>query len=90
MILTNSRTHNADKSCEAGQFLNLTTLECENCEEGTYSLGGGLRFEEWEPLPAGFKPEVEKFHSIFSTIGRQQANVNCSKQVFHLNVFENK
>lgn len=68
-----------DKACEAGKFLNLTTVQCEDCESGTYSLGGGLRFDEWEPLPTGFRAQVEKFHSMFSTFGRQYADVNCSK-----------
>ncbi|ODM99963.1 hypothetical protein Ocin01_06725 [Orchesella cincta] len=66
-------------ACEAGQFLNLTTVQCEDCEAGTYSLGGGLRFDEWDPLPTGFRTQVEKFHSMFSTFGRQYADVNCSK-----------
>ncbi|CAG7786969.1 unnamed protein product [Allacma fusca] len=73
------RLNDCYKSCRAGQFLNLTSLECEDCEKGTYSLGGGLRFEEWDPLPAGFKKQVEKFHSIFSAIGRQYASDDCSK-----------
>lgn len=51
------------KSCESGQFLNLTSLECEDCEAGTYSLGGGVVFDEWEPMPSGFKIQVSFPHS---------------------------
>ncbi|XP_074050160.1 endosome/lysosome-associated apoptosis and autophagy regulator family member 2 isoform X2 [Macrotis lagotis] len=27
---------------------------CSKCEEGTYSLGSGIKFDEWDELPAGF------------------------------------
>lgn len=69
-----------DKSCPAGQFLNLTSVECEDCAAGTYSLGGGIVYDQWENgLPSGFKVQVEKFRSMFSSIGRQYSSVNCSK-----------
>ncbi|OXA45682.1 hypothetical protein Fcan01_19695 [Folsomia candida] len=73
------RLNECYKSCDAGQFLNLTSLECEDCSAGTYSLGGGIVFDEYEHLPPGFKVQVEKFRSMFSSIGRQYSNVNCSK-----------
>jgi hypothetical protein len=67
------------KSCESGEFLNLTSLDCEDCSAGTYSLGGGILFDEWDPLPEGFKIQVEKFRSMFASIGRQYSGVNCTK-----------
>ncbi|KAI2546488.1 endosome-lysosome associated apoptosis and autophagy regulator family member 2, partial [Homo sapiens] len=27
---------------------------CSKCGEGTYSLGSGIKFDEWDELPAGF------------------------------------
>lgn len=27
---------------------------CKPCAEGTYSLGTGVRFDEWDELPHGF------------------------------------
>lgn len=27
---------------------------CSKCVEGTYSLGSGIKFDEWDELPAGF------------------------------------
>ncbi|XP_063998663.1 endosome/lysosome-associated apoptosis and autophagy regulator family member 2 isoform X2 [Pogoniulus pusillus] len=27
---------------------------CSKCAEGTYSLGSGIKFDEWDELPAGF------------------------------------
>lgn len=68
-----------DKSCDAGRFLNMTTMQCEECEPGTYSMGGGIRYEEWDPLPNGFEVNVEKFHSAFSPASRQYSAVDCSK-----------
>uniref|UniRef100_A0A6Q2YKR8 Uncharacterized protein n=1 Tax=Esox lucius TaxID=8010 RepID=A0A6Q2YKR8_ESOLU len=41
-------------SCEAGEFLELSAQECTQCAAGTYSLGSGVRFDDWESLPAGF------------------------------------
>ncbi|XP_061113380.1 endosome/lysosome-associated apoptosis and autophagy regulator 1 isoform X1 [Conger conger] len=41
-------------SCKTGEYLDMTTQECQRCAEGTYSLGTGVRFDEWDRLPAGF------------------------------------
>ncbi|KAM8977271.1 endosome/lysosome-associated apoptosis and autophagy regulator 1 [Pelodytes ibericus] len=41
-------------SCTAGQFLDMSVQKCTPCAEGTYSLGTGVRFDEWEELPHGF------------------------------------
>ncbi|XP_075470123.1 endosome/lysosome-associated apoptosis and autophagy regulator 1 isoform X3 [Ascaphus truei] len=41
-------------SCTAGQFLDMRVQQCTPCGEGTYSLGTGVRFEEWSELPHGF------------------------------------
>ncbi|XP_035238246.1 endosome/lysosome-associated apoptosis and autophagy regulator 1 [Anguilla anguilla] len=41
-------------SCKAGEYLDMKTQECQKCAEGTYSLGTGVRFDEWDTLPAGF------------------------------------
>ncbi|XP_039617411.1 UPF0577 protein KIAA1324-like homolog [Polypterus senegalus] len=41
-------------SCEAGQFLEMSSQECTECAAGTYSLGSGVRFDEWDDLPPGF------------------------------------
>ncbi|KAJ8378226.1 hypothetical protein AAFF_G00245140 [Aldrovandia affinis] len=41
-------------SCNAGEFLDMKTQECQKCAEGTYSLGTGVRFDEWDRLPLGF------------------------------------
>uniref|UniRef100_A0AAV2KQP3 Uncharacterized protein n=1 Tax=Knipowitschia caucasica TaxID=637954 RepID=A0AAV2KQP3_KNICA len=41
-------------SCQAGQFLEMSAQECTPCAAGSYSLGSGVRFEQWDSLPEGF------------------------------------
>uniref|UniRef100_A0A8C0H422 Endosome-lysosome associated apoptosis and autophagy regulator 1 n=1 Tax=Chelonoidis abingdonii TaxID=106734 RepID=A0A8C0H422_CHEAB len=41
-------------SCKAGQFLDMKDQSCKPCAEGRYSLGTGIRFDEWDELPHGF------------------------------------
>ncbi|XP_036373388.1 endosome/lysosome-associated apoptosis and autophagy regulator family member 2-like [Megalops cyprinoides] len=41
-------------SCEAGEFLEMSAQQCTQCAAGTYSLGSGVRFDEWDDIPAGF------------------------------------
>ncbi|XP_069765172.1 endosome/lysosome-associated apoptosis and autophagy regulator family member 2 [Narcine bancroftii] len=41
-------------SCGSGEFLDLFNQTCSKCAAGSYSLGSGIRFDEWENLPPGF------------------------------------
>ncbi|KAM9110494.1 endosome/lysosome-associated apoptosis and autophagy regulator 1 isoform 5-T5 [Megaptera novaeangliae] len=41
-------------SCKAGEFLDMKDQACKPCAEGRYSLGTGIRFDEWDELPHGF------------------------------------
>uniref|UniRef100_A0A673KWQ1 KIAA1324 like n=1 Tax=Sinocyclocheilus rhinocerous TaxID=307959 RepID=A0A673KWQ1_9TELE len=41
-------------SCKAGEFLEMSAQECTPCAAGTYSLGSGLRLDEWGDIPPGF------------------------------------
>ncbi|XP_054032521.1 endosome/lysosome-associated apoptosis and autophagy regulator 1 [Dryobates pubescens] len=41
-------------SCKAGEFLDMKAQACRPCAEGTYSLGTGVRFDEWDEVPHGF------------------------------------
>ncbi|VDD96215.1 unnamed protein product [Enterobius vermicularis] len=45
---------NCSFSCDAGMYLDIETQECRQCQPGSYSLGGGVRFDEFTHLPAGF------------------------------------
>ncbi|XP_072241815.1 endosome/lysosome-associated apoptosis and autophagy regulator family member 2 isoform X1 [Leuresthes tenuis] len=41
-------------SCKAGEFLEMSAQECTPCAAGSYSLGSGIRFDQWDTMPAGF------------------------------------
>ncbi|XP_006899402.1 PREDICTED: UPF0577 protein KIAA1324 homolog isoform X2 [Elephantulus edwardii] len=41
-------------SCSAGEYLDMKDQSCKPCAEGRYSLGTGIRFDEWDELPHGF------------------------------------
>ncbi|TMS15810.1 UPF0577 protein [Larimichthys crocea] len=41
-------------SCSEGEFLDMQKQQCQKCAAGTYSLGTGVAFEEWDSLPSGF------------------------------------
>uniref|UniRef100_A0A8C2WKL1 Endosome-lysosome associated apoptosis and autophagy regulator family member 2a n=1 Tax=Cyclopterus lumpus TaxID=8103 RepID=A0A8C2WKL1_CYCLU len=41
-------------SCEAGEFLEMSAQECTPCAAGSYSLGSGIRFDQWDSMPVGF------------------------------------
>ena len=42
---------------------------CQPCPAGTYSLGGGVRFDEWTTLPAGFGRRTSTFSMHRSSYG---------------------
>ncbi|RVE70455.1 hypothetical protein OJAV_G00064830 [Oryzias javanicus] len=41
-------------SCGEGEFLDMQSQLCQKCSVGTYSLGTGVAFDEWDSLPTGF------------------------------------
>ncbi|XP_043944282.1 endosome/lysosome-associated apoptosis and autophagy regulator family member 2 isoform X1 [Protopterus annectens] len=41
-------------SCAAGEYLDIMNQVCSKCNAGTYSLGSGIRFDEWDNIPSGF------------------------------------
>lgn len=41
-------------SCNEGEFLDMQSQQCHKCAAGTYSLGTGVAFDEWDSLPTGF------------------------------------
>ncbi|XP_069489762.1 endosome/lysosome-associated apoptosis and autophagy regulator 1 isoform X2 [Ambystoma mexicanum] len=50
-------------SCKVGEFLDMKEQSCTPCSEGTYSLGTGVRFDEWDELPHGFANLATNFES---------------------------
>uniref|UniRef100_A0A1A7XH72 KIAA1324-like n=1 Tax=Iconisemion striatum TaxID=60296 RepID=A0A1A7XH72_9TELE len=41
-------------SCQAGEFLEMSAQQCTQCAAGSYSLGSGIRFDQWDSMPIGF------------------------------------
>ncbi|OTF74393.1 hypothetical protein BLA29_000503 [Euroglyphus maynei] len=58
-----TRIHNCYTSCEGGQFFNKSSLFCEDCQPGHYSLSGGIVFDNFKSfpdfLPDGFHVKTE-------------------------------
>ncbi|XP_078500344.1 endosome/lysosome-associated apoptosis and autophagy regulator 1 isoform X2 [Lissotriton helveticus] len=50
-------------SCKSGEFLDMKNQSCTPCTEGTYSLGTGVRFDEWSELPHGFENLANKYEA---------------------------
>ncbi|XP_046342668.1 endosome/lysosome-associated apoptosis and autophagy regulator family member 2-like isoform X1 [Haliotis rufescens] len=71
-------------TCNAGQFLDIQgDQECHPCPAGTYSLGGGLRFDDWDNLPTGFTISSEAFGGGFMWRSHKR-DVNCSRSTWQL------
>ncbi|KAM8883660.1 endosome/lysosome-associated apoptosis and autophagy regulator family member 2-like [Synchiropus picturatus] len=49
-----SRGTDCSFSCPAGKYLEMSTQQCTPCSAGSYSLGSGLRFDQWDAIPASF------------------------------------
>ncbi|XP_059359670.1 endosome/lysosome-associated apoptosis and autophagy regulator 1 [Carassius carassius] len=62
-------------SCNEGEFLDMRTQECQKCVAGTYSLGTGVAFDEWDTLPSGFVS-----HGISMNLG--DTHTNCSNSTW--------
>lgn len=72
-------------SCEPGNYVDVTspTLECKKCGKGSYSVGGGVRFTNWDQLPMGFESRSSdlSYHGYgydSEYVGEEQG-VNCSQ-----------
>ncbi|XP_042895596.1 endosome/lysosome-associated apoptosis and autophagy regulator family member 2 isoform X1 [Parasteatoda tepidariorum] len=78
-----TRVNDCRISCDAGTYFNRTTLECLSCPPGTFSLGGGVKFDSWDHLPPGFHVSVESFESSFrllhNFVSESGVGVNCSE-----------
>ena len=75
----------ADFTCSAGEYLDISAdQECHPCPAGHYSLGGGIRYDDWDALPSGFAVQLERFTSalfhplISDDILLPSGHANCS------------
>ncbi|CAI5446907.1 unnamed protein product [Caenorhabditis angaria] len=66
---------NCSFSCPPGQYLDIDSQQCRACRAGFFSLGGGVRFEEFVTLPAGFS--IDNFDADAAVAARQDA---CPKE----------
>lgn len=62
-------------SCSEGEFLDMQSQECQKCAAGTYSLGTGVAFDEWDTLPSGFET-----HGVNTNYG--DAHTDCSNSTW--------
>lgn len=61
--------------CAMGEYLDVQgQQDCKKCPPGTYSLGGGVRFEDWEQIPAGFETSRNNFAHLFSETERSNVS----------------
>ncbi|XP_076357562.1 endosome/lysosome-associated apoptosis and autophagy regulator family member 2-like isoform X1 [Tachypleus tridentatus] len=76
-----TRVDDCRTSCEAGTYYNRTSLDCLPCPPGTYSLGGGVKFDAWDELPKSFHVTVETFESNFRSFKQnvKGSHINCSE-----------
>uniref|UniRef100_A0A146ZIT8 Endosome-lysosome associated apoptosis and autophagy regulator family member 2a n=1 Tax=Fundulus heteroclitus TaxID=8078 RepID=A0A146ZIT8_FUNHE len=61
-------------SCKAGEFLEMSAQECTQCAAGSYSLGSGIRFDQWDTMPSGFS-------SLATSLGNdlhRDAQLSCN------------
>ncbi|KAK3733694.1 hypothetical protein QZH41_008482, partial [Actinostola sp. cb2023] len=71
-------------TCDPGSYLDINSakLECKKCPVGHYSVGGGVRFSDWQKLPVGF--EVHSSQLRYRGYGydnefNKEKGANCSK-----------
>ncbi|XP_074533768.1 endosome/lysosome-associated apoptosis and autophagy regulator family member 2 [Halichoeres trimaculatus] len=73
-------------SCVAGEFLEMSAQECTQCAAGSYSLGSGIRFDQWDSMPAGFSSLATSLEN--SPSGDNSLTCNSSSWVPQQNYLE--
>lgn len=73
-------------SCDAGEFLEMSAQECTQCAAGSYSLGSGIRFDQWDSMPAGFSSLATSLEN--SPSGEDRLTCNSSSWVPQGNYME--
>ncbi|XP_032896107.1 endosome/lysosome-associated apoptosis and autophagy regulator family member 2 isoform X2 [Amblyraja radiata] len=65
-------------SCGSGEFLDLLNQTCSKCAAGTYSLGSGVRFTEWDNFPPGFSTVATYVEDMDNTAAANGIYCNSS------------
>ncbi|ESN92242.1 hypothetical protein HELRODRAFT_115999 [Helobdella robusta] len=63
-------------TCESGHYLDIEDQECKKCPSGTFSLGGGVRYDDWQVMPNHFTVRMEKHPSLY--LFSESEKVNCT------------
>ncbi|CAJ0931488.1 unnamed protein product, partial [Mesorhabditis belari] len=72
---------NCSFSCRPGSYLDLETQKCRPCNAGSYSLGGGARFEEFTHFPAGFSVEnIDSMADLVMQTSTQTTTIQCPEE----------
>ncbi|XP_064632414.1 endosome/lysosome-associated apoptosis and autophagy regulator family member 2-like isoform X4 [Lineus longissimus] len=68
-------------TCKPGSYLDINgDQQCKECPAGSYSLGGGVRFDSWATLPTGFSIKTEEFSGGATGFSEtSKGSTNCSK-----------
>ncbi|CAJ0565243.1 unnamed protein product, partial [Mesorhabditis spiculigera] len=73
---------NCTFSCGPGSYLDLETQTCRLCNAGRYSLGGGIRFEEFQRLPSGFTVDnIDSMADLVLQTSTQSTTIQCSAEL---------
>ncbi|KAF1756226.1 hypothetical protein GCK72_012679 [Caenorhabditis remanei] len=67
-------------SCEPGHYLDLDSQHCRPCNPGFFSLGGGIRYEEFVTLPSGFSVDNMDSNPDTQFSSQQSQVVECPKE----------
>ncbi|EFO89967.1 hypothetical protein CRE_22064 [Caenorhabditis remanei] len=67
-------------SCEPGHYLDLDSQHCRPCNPGFFSLGGGIRYEEFVTLPSGFSVDNMDSNPNTQFLSQQSQVVECPKE----------
>ncbi|XP_070549925.1 endosome/lysosome-associated apoptosis and autophagy regulator family member 2-like isoform X2 [Ptychodera flava] len=67
-------------SCDAGEYLSVDDdQKCHRCPPGSYSMGGGVRYEDWTELPSEFSLLSEAIDDTW-----MHSAGNCNESRWHL------
>jgi len=83
------RGKGCDFTCKAGEYLDIENdQECHPCPAGHFSLGGGVRYEDFDNLlPHGFHHELEGFSNLapafFQPYLNTPSEINCTGLGWH-------
>lgn len=58
----------------------MSAQECTQCAAGSYSLGSGIRFDQWDSMPAGFS----SLATLLENSPHRDDELTCNRSVCRL------